>query len=81
MFDNSDDYDLLQVYAPMKTLPAFLLFRLNKTEMREEIVSHYSVVKSHPDSFIEWLAANVGVQIKKKAKPADTQGLRPPESE
>lgn len=32
MFDNSDDYELLQKYVPLKDLPAFALFRLSKSK-------------------------------------------------
>jgi hypothetical protein len=32
MFDNSDDYEIIQKYLPLKKLPAFALFRLNKKE-------------------------------------------------
>lgn len=34
MFDNSDDYELIQKYVPLKDLPAFVLFRLNKTKRK-----------------------------------------------
>lgn len=30
MFDNSDDYEIVQKYVPMKDLPAFTLFKYNK---------------------------------------------------
>lgn len=30
MFDNSDDYEIVQKYVPMKDLPAFALFRYSK---------------------------------------------------
>lgn len=35
MFDNSDDYELIQKYVPLKDLPAFALFRLNKSKKAE----------------------------------------------
>lgn len=41
MFDNSDDYELIQKYIPLKDLPAFALFKLNKTKRKEEFVSCY----------------------------------------
>ena len=30
MFDNSDDYEIMQKYLPLKDLPAFTLFKYNK---------------------------------------------------
>lgn len=30
IFDNSDEYDILQKYAPLKDLPAFAVFTMNK---------------------------------------------------
>ena len=30
MFDNSDDYEIVQKYVPLKDLPAFALFKYNK---------------------------------------------------
>lgn len=30
MFDNSDDYDTVQKYVPMRDLPAFALFKYNR---------------------------------------------------
>ena len=39
MFDNSDDYEVIQKYVPLKNLPAFALFRLNKSKRSEEFVS------------------------------------------
>jgi hypothetical protein len=30
MFDNSDDYEIVQKYVPIKDLPAFAVFRYNK---------------------------------------------------
>ena len=39
MFDNADDYELIQKYVPLKNLPAFALFRLNKNKKIEEFIS------------------------------------------
>lgn len=44
MFDNSDDYELIQKYIPLKDLPAFALFRLNKNKRAEELISIYVMV-------------------------------------
>lgn len=41
MFDNSDDYEVIQKYIPLKNLPAFALFRLNKSKRAEEFISSY----------------------------------------
>lgn len=41
MFDNSDDYEILQKYIPLKNLPAFGLFRLDKSKKAEEFISSY----------------------------------------
>lgn len=41
MFDNSDDYEIIQKYVPLKDLPAFALFKLDKTKRSEEFVSVY----------------------------------------
>ena len=41
MFDNSDDYELIQKYIPLKNLPAFALFQLNKNTKSEKFVSEY----------------------------------------
>jgi hypothetical protein len=41
MFDNSDDYEILQKYIPLKSLPAFALFRLSKSKKAEEFISAY----------------------------------------
>jgi hypothetical protein len=41
MFDNSDDYELIQKYIPLKDLPAFALFKLNKLKRTEEFISCY----------------------------------------
>lgn len=30
MFDSSDDYEIVQPYVPMKSLPAFILFKFDK---------------------------------------------------
>ena len=30
MFDNSDDYEIVQKYIPLKDTPAFGLFKFNK---------------------------------------------------
>jgi hypothetical protein len=34
MFDNSDDYDILQKYVPLKELPAFVLFKFDKNNKK-----------------------------------------------
>jgi hypothetical protein len=41
MFDNSDDYEVIQKHLPLKDLPAFALFKLNKSKRSEEFVSAY----------------------------------------
>lgn len=41
MFDNSDDYELLQKHVPLKDLPSFALFRLSKGQKTEQFVSQY----------------------------------------
>ena len=41
MFDNSDDYELIQKYIPLKNLPAFALFKLNKAKRAEQFISEY----------------------------------------
>jgi hypothetical protein len=41
LFDNSDDYENIQKYVPIKDLPAFALFRLNKNKRSEEFISAY----------------------------------------
>jgi hypothetical protein len=72
MFDNSDDYELLQKYIPLKDLPAFALFRLNKSKKAEEFISSYVLfvfmqrISSQGDIFLEWAAKNMGIALKKK---------------
>lgn len=44
MFDNSDDYEILQKYIPLKSLPAFALLRLNKSKKGEEFISSYVTI-------------------------------------
>ena len=39
MFDSSDDYEIVQKYVPMKSLPAFVLFKFNKKEQKEQFIS------------------------------------------
>ena len=39
MFDNSDDYEIVQQYVPMKSLPAFVLFKFDKQNKKEEFIS------------------------------------------
>jgi hypothetical protein len=34
MFDNSDDYEIVQKYVPLKDLPAFAVFKYNKKEQK-----------------------------------------------
>ena len=34
MFDNSDDYDILQKYVSLKELPAFALFKFDKNNKK-----------------------------------------------
>jgi hypothetical protein len=43
MFDNSDDYEILQKYVTLKELPAFAVFRLSKSKQQEEFVSSYVI--------------------------------------
>lgn len=48
MFDSSDDYEILHQYIPMKDLPAFAVFKLNKQELKEQYLNHYPVLQSEP---------------------------------
>jgi hypothetical protein len=41
LFDNSDDYENIQKYVPLKDLPAFALFKFNKNKRAEEFISAY----------------------------------------
>lgn len=41
MFDSSDDYEIVQKYVPMKDLPAFALFKLDKKNQTESFISSY----------------------------------------
>ena len=41
MFDNSDDYEIIEKYIPLKNLPAFALFKLNKAKRTEQFISEY----------------------------------------
>lgn len=66
MFDSSDDYEVLHNYVPMKNLPGFALFKLNKKQLMEQFISEYPILQSEPENFLEWLAHNIGVTLKKK---------------
>lgn len=55
----------------MKGLPAFVVFRLGKKDMKERFVSEYSVLQAKPESFLEWFASAIGVVIKKKEKKGE----------
>ena len=66
MFDSSDDYEIVQKYVPLKDLPAFALFKFDKKGQKEEFISSYVVLKKDADNFMEWIATNIGVAIKKK---------------
>ena len=73
MFDSSDDYEVVQKYLPMKDLPAFALFKFNKKEQKEDFISSYVlccliqvVLQKDAKNFMEWIAMNIGVPIKKK---------------
>lgn len=65
MFDNSDDYEIIQKYVPLKDLPAFALFKLDKTKRSEEFVSVYKI-PAQGEIFLEWLATHIGIILKKK---------------
>ena len=41
MFDNSDDYEIVQRHVPMNQVPAFALFDLDKKKQCENYMSHY----------------------------------------
>ena len=41
MFDNSDDYEIVQKYVPLKDLPAFAVFKYNKKEQKQQFISSY----------------------------------------
>ncbi len=41
MFDNSDDYEIVQKYVTLKELPAFAVFRYSKKDKREQFVASY----------------------------------------
>lgn len=41
MFDNSDDYEIVQKYVPLKDLPAFAIFRYNKKDRKEQFIGSY----------------------------------------
>jgi hypothetical protein len=45
MFDNSDDYDIVQEYIPMKDLPAFALFRYSGQKKKEVFIGAYPVLQ------------------------------------
>jgi hypothetical protein len=50
----------------MKNLPGFALFKLNKKQLKEQFISEYPILQSEPENFLEWLAHNIGVTLKKK---------------
>jgi hypothetical protein len=66
MFDNSDDYETVQKYVALKDLPAFALFKYSKKTKKEEFIASYQILQKSPENFMEWLATNIGVSIKKK---------------
>lgn len=73
MFDNSDDYEIVQKYVPLKDLPAFAVFKYNKKEQKEQFISSYvifrliqPILSNDDENCLEWMAKNVGVQLKKK---------------
>ncbi len=41
MFDNSDDYEIVQKYVSLKELPAFAIFNYNKKERKEKFIASY----------------------------------------
>lgn len=45
MFDNSDDYDIVQKYVPMKDLPAFAVFKYDRKTQTEKLVNSYPVLQ------------------------------------
>jgi hypothetical protein len=47
MFDNSDDYEILQKYVTPKELPAFAVFKMSKSKREEEFISSYVAIISY----------------------------------
>lgn len=45
MFDNSDDYDIINKYVPLKDLPAFVLFKYNGNTQNEKFISSYPILQ------------------------------------
>lgn len=41
MFDNSDDYEIVQKYVPLKDLPTFAIFEYDKKQQKEQFISSY----------------------------------------
>ena len=72
MFDNSDDYEIIEKYIPLKNLPAFALFKLNKAKRTEQFISEYvkliliQKISCQGEIFLEWAAKNMGIVLKKK---------------
>ena len=66
MFDSSDDYEIIQKYVPMKNLPAFVLFNFDKKEQKEKFINEYVIFKKDQVDFIQWIAEELGIPIKKK---------------
>lgn len=59
MFDNADDYEVIQKYVPMGDVPAFALFSLDKKKQCEKYMSHYvfnlvtqTLVRKSSDNFL-----------------------------
>lgn len=71
MFDSSDDYDIVQKHVPIKKLPAFVLFKFDKQNKKEEFISEYSILQKEPTNLLEWLSYHIGMPIKKKEKSAE----------
>ena len=44
MFDNSNDYEIVQKYIPLSSVPAFALFKLDKKKQAEVFMASYVIV-------------------------------------
>lgn len=65
MFDNSDDYEHIQKHIPLKDLPAFAIFKLNKSTKTEQLVSYFKVL-GQGEIFLEWAAKSMGIVLKRR---------------
>ena len=72
MFDNSDDYEHIQKHIPLKDLPAFAIFKLNKSTKTEQLVSYFVIilltqkVLGQGEIFLEWAAKSMGIVLKRR---------------